>query len=86
MCYMCRLTKADYCKGKYFVYRINNIYWMHCREILFTHSCSPNFGDPLTFHLVPSSGQSLKLSNTLVFESRYNVYQVQQSKYYRDHS
>jgi len=27
-----------------------------------------NFGDPLTFHLTPSSDQIYKLSNTLVYD------------------
>ncbi len=32
---------------------------------------NPNdFGDPLTFHLAPSSGQNFSLSNTLVCDQK----------------
>ncbi len=36
-------------------------------HVLLRMTCK-NFGDPLTFHLAPSSGQHVNVSNALVYD------------------
>ena len=59
-----------HCNKTFFFFKVREI----SRQAQDTFSFLLQFGDPVTFHLAPSSGQNFNLSSTLVFEQPEDIF------------